>query len=74
MSDLTNFRDHARAMSTAEHLPECGAWQDTRWSRRFVAPNPECAGCVNAADRKLWARLADEADAYLDREPEETLL
>ena len=35
---------------------------------------PPCDGCISDADRALWQRLADEADAYLDREPEETLL
>lgn len=35
---------------------------------------PPCGGCITDDDRALWTRLANEADAYLDREPEESLL
>jgi hypothetical protein len=35
---------------------------------------PPCPGCVTPADRALWARLAAEVDAYLDRNREDTLL
>lgn len=88
MTDLERFRDHARQMSTAEHKPECPwsrpkecepkpIWRGGITSLQWLGmtePPPLCAGCVTDADRLLWARLAAEADAYLDREPEETLL
>lgn len=93
MSDLTRFRDHARAMSTAEHKPECDhltAKPPPRWLSLIddegyiyaMALNPEalswerprCPGCITDTDRALWDRLANEADAYLDRNREETLL
>ena len=50
-----------------------GQIQALRWMGP-PPPLPECDGCVTVAERALWTRLADEADAYLDREPEETLL
>ena len=34
---------------------------------------PPCPGCVTDADRALWTRLADEADAWLARDDEEGL-
>ena len=34
---------------------------------------PACPGCITDADRALWARLADEADAYLSRNVDEGL-
>ena len=68
MSDLTAFRDHARAMSTAEHLPTCVRVLSGRyWAP--IKPDPECPGCVTDDDRALWARLADEVDGYLDPHP-----
>lgn len=74
MSDLTAFRNHARAMSTAEHKPECLIdCQDWRGIRSFKMPRHGCPGCVTDAERALWARLADEADAYLHRHEEEGL-
>lgn len=66
MSELERFRDHAAQMATAPHSPEC--WADIKdtwgWQKR-IYPNPECAGCISDTDRALWARLADEVDAYL---------
>ena len=77
MNDLTTFRDHARRMSTARHTDECGTWTNPKRlnaPRRWQSPNPACAGCVTPAQRDLWARLADEVDAYLNRHPEEMTL
>jgi len=70
MSDLTAFRDHCRAMSKAEHKPEC-AYRPDSWlyARR---PDPNCDGCNSPADRALFARLAAEVEDYL--EPHPTLL
>lgn len=66
MSDLTTFRDHCRAMQATDHKPECGALIEARWGQhQYVRPNPACPGCNSAADRELFARLADEVDAYL---------
>jgi hypothetical protein len=65
-TDLERFRDHARQMATAEHVPACGVTVTDRWGwSRWVSPDPDCAGCVT--DRHLWIRLADETDTYLDR-------
>ena len=36
----------------------------------FEATIPACPGCVTDADRALWARLADEVDAYLQEDEE----
>lgn len=85
MSDLTTFRDHCLAMSTAEHKPECewssrGAVESkNRLEARFerLCGEPEgtrgrvthCTGCVTAADRALFARLAAEVDDYLEPHP-----
>lgn len=33
-----------------------------------------CGGCTPERDRELWRRLADELDAHLARNNEETLL
>ena len=80
MSDLTTFRDHARAMSKAKHKPECDdAYEDAYLAQNlsrteFMADCPRaCPGCVTDDDRALWARLADEADAYQSRHAEEGL-
>lgn len=74
MSDLTTFRDHARAMSTAQHKGECAVneyYDDRRWGFRATHPDPACPGCVTDADRALWTHLADEVDAYLGVTDEE---
>jgi len=71
VSDLTDFRDHARAMATAKHRPECMV-RDNPWTKTH--PTPGCAGCVTDEDRALWSRLADEATAYLQHDDQETLL
>lgn len=73
MSDLTAFRDHARTMARAQHRPTCAIRDPARpWLKPMH--DPDCAGCVTDDDRALWARLADETDSYLHRDPEETLL
>lgn len=78
MSDLTTFRDHCVAMTTAEHKPECEArlqdWTDRSFRFRYFdipdpGPRPECPGCVTDADRALFARLAAEVADYLDPHP-----
>jgi hypothetical protein len=83
MSDLTLFRDHARRMADAQHTLDCEArredWElalrrHARWDNfPHPGPKPECWGCVTDADRALWIRLADEADAYLARNVDEGL-
>lgn len=82
MSDLERFRDHARRMATAEHKPECtslipGEWRYPRNALSMAGPTwwepPACPGCITDAERVLWARLADETDAYLDRPVERGL-
>lgn len=78
MTDLERFRVYARTMATAEHTPTCAErraeWVlQTRLQAHFDVPDPgprpECDGCVTDDDRALWARLADEATAYLDEGP-----
>jgi hypothetical protein len=75
MSELSTFGAHARAMSTTEHVPECLGENPVHPhpALGWIHPDPACPGCVTDADRALWARLADEVDAYLAPEPEETL-
>lgn len=65
MSDLTRFRDHCRRMASATHTDECGTWTRGWRGMSKHRPDPTCSGCVNAADRALWAHLADEIDSYL---------
>jgi len=76
MSDLSAFRDHARTMSTAEHKGTCQGRREHHNfpDGRLVYPDPACPGCVSDADRALWARLADEVDAYLSHDEDEVLL
>ena len=79
MSELTTFRDHARIMSLRKHRPDCLLWKKVGHyahlcSDECTHPEPRCPGCVTDADRALWARLADEVDAYLSHEEEEALL
>jgi hypothetical protein len=45
-------------------------WKDRRQARLYwdipdPGPRPECHGCNPTTDRELFARLADEVDAYL---------
>lgn len=75
MSDLTRFRDHCRTMAAdGTHLPGCESLKRpiSQWEAHFVGVEPwqppQCDGCVPAADRALFVRLADEADAYLERD------
>lgn len=77
MSDLTTFRDHCRKMQTAEHKPECPSLRAPGWvvptpgysGRMWMGlmpwTPPACDGCNPLGDRELFARLADEVDAYL---------
>lgn len=60
MSDLSRFRDHCAAMSTADHKPECGVLRN--W--REIRPDPDCTGCLTGTERALFARLAAEVDDY----------
>lgn len=64
MNDLTRFRDHARRMAHATHRPEC-LTRPAPWLK--PAPANGCDGCMPAADRVLWSRLADEIDRHLDQ-------
>jgi hypothetical protein len=79
VTDLERFRvyartmataHYARTMATAQHTPTCRGLAPSRWGwAREVHPDPKCPGCVSDDDRALWARLADEATAYLDQGP-----
>lgn len=57
-----------RRMATADHKPDC----PTQAPRRLCMPAPTmpptCVGCNPPADRELFRRLADEVDAYANRE------
>jgi hypothetical protein len=79
-SDLQAYAAHCRHMSTAEHRLDCpgracgpaaALWGGLDWLE--LSP-PPCPGCVTPEDRARWVMLADEAEAYLRREPEPTLL
>lgn len=88
MNELGAFGTHARVMATADHKPECAGTPERiadRARRRVgylrlfreappeVQPIDPCPGCVSDADRALWARLADEVDAYLNHDADEGL-
>lgn len=62
---------HARAMSTAEHKPECHRYLPRHMYPK--RPDPECPGCVTDDDRALWKQQADELEAYLAGDDEPTL-
>ena len=72
MSELTAFAEHARAMSKAEHKPECSVLRTIPWLKT-VRPDPDCSGCVSDDDRALWEQIADETEADLGRDDEEGL-
>lgn len=73
MSDLTEFRDHARAMASGGHDPICSVQPLARY-RNVVRPAPGCRGCMPDVDRALWALLAAEVDEHLSRDqPDEVL-
>lgn len=61
-TDLEAFRDHCRAMATGrQHRADCPAiLRKLPWAK-----TPPGDGCVPAADRALFGRLANEIDAYL---------
>jgi hypothetical protein len=63
-SDLETFRDHCIRMAGARHKPEC---RHQRW--QGFSP-PSCDGCNSREDQALFRRLADEVDAYLDKQQE----
>lgn len=80
MSDLTSFRDHCRSMAAdGAHLAACLSLRPrvSAWAARFADQEPfeppACPGCVPAADRALFQRLADEVDAYLTEDEDEVL-
>lgn len=77
--DLATFREHARQMAVADHVPECPGTPErvaahakgVRGYRRLfgedhpkATPVEPCPGCVSDSDRELWKRLADEVDTY----------
>lgn len=69
MSDLTAFRDHCRAM--AEHTRDTvvDATAELRGTTdKAIAADLKAAITRNAGDHVLWTALADEADAFLDRD------
>ena len=70
MSDLTDLRDHARRLSTADHRDDCEAvWHEATWSglipTRREKPNPHCGGCMPEGERLAWGRIAVELEDYL---------
>lgn len=83
-SDLHAYAAHCRQMASAKHRPDCPpGHRRRRWINEFGDDGiitgghtqpPACAGCVTDEDRARWAMLAAEAEAYLRREPEPTLL
>jgi hypothetical protein len=56
MNALTRFRDHCRAMAGASSAVNVGSRDRPEWA----FPTDD--------ERELWARLADEIDAYLTRD------
>lgn len=71
-TDLERFRDHARTMAApGAHRDDCHHVQPIRGTlrTRTVRPDPACTGCIPAADRALFARLADEVDHHLADPP-----
>lgn len=68
-TELEQTRDHARAMSTAEHA--C-LRRERPWVK--LTPAPGCEGCVSEADRALWRAIADEIDAHLATADDEEAL
>jgi hypothetical protein len=67
-TELERFRDHAHAMAKpGAHLDDCHATRTTARGVKITNyPDPACLGCVPDGDRRLFARLANEIDAYLD--------
>lgn len=75
MSDLTAFRDHARAMADWSPPPRPEVMSATCHRGHIYGDcsrPPTGCGCSchdvlgpTPADQKLWKRLADEIDAYL---------
>lgn len=57
MSDLAMFRDHCRAMAVADQRSE-------------HVRAAQMVGLLTPENRALWARLADEVDAYLSTDEE----
>lgn len=90
MSELTKARDWARAMADGGRPRPKGVGIPCQYPRWLDLTHEDCqAGpghcrcqCHDAdrpeppteAERELWRRLADEMDAHLARENEETLL
>lgn len=67
-TDLERFRDHAHTMAKpGAHLDDCHSTRTTARGVKITnSPDPACPGCVPDGDRRLFARLAREIDAYLD--------
>jgi hypothetical protein len=77
VSDLTEFRDHARTMAARTRLdllPEPGGRCQMGAHTRCLIGSLTCpCSCHDSdrpvvpteAERALWARLADEVDTYL---------
>ena len=63
-----------RAKNRWSHFRLFGEWLE-EWGKRPAGPPFACAGtCVTDADRALWGRLADEADAHLSRDQQDSLI
>lgn len=71
-SELERFRDHAHAMAKpGAHVDDCHRTRPmARGGEITTTPDPRCTGCVPDRDRQLFARLANEIDAYLDDQPD----
>jgi hypothetical protein len=58
------------------YLRMFGEWlEDRGWGPRPTDPPVRCpGGCITDTDRALWKRLADEADAHLNRHTQDALI
>lgn len=74
MSDLTAFRDHARARAAWQPgTPRLACAERTAFGTTKPADHANCGGhrcgcdCHRPTDREraMWVALADEIDAYL---------
>ena len=76
-TDLEDFAAHARYMATARHRDDCPSQRPAPITHRsrdeITLTFTLCRGCVTDTDRALWARLADEVDAWLGRDEQEGL-
>lgn len=78
MSELTRFRDHARERADWQPgIPRVACSERTSFGTPKPPDHTNCGGhrcgcdchAPTDADRALFARLADEIDAYLAHDP-----